>query len=177
MLVRIYLVRHACAGRKEDWPGPDDERPLDAAGHQQAEALARELRGTSIARLLASPTLRCRETLQPLSDAIGLPIETSSALAIDGGISSFTDLDQVVTEDDTVMCTHGEVLSRLLEDARTKQAQIETERSEDDWLLLKGSTWILEVDGGQPRIDHRAPLPIPECPRHTHLEAAPRSER
>jgi phosphohistidine phosphatase SixA len=39
----VYLIRHACAGDKRHWTGPDVERPLDAAGIAQAEALADEL--------------------------------------------------------------------------------------------------------------------------------------
>ena len=39
----LYLIRHACAGNKRQWTGPDVERPLDAAGIAQAVALADEL--------------------------------------------------------------------------------------------------------------------------------------
>jgi 8-oxo-dGTP diphosphatase len=36
----ILLVRHAKAGKRSDWRGPDMERPLERAGEAQAERLA-----------------------------------------------------------------------------------------------------------------------------------------
>ena len=41
--VPLILVRHASAGRKADWPGDDESRPLDAQGAADAQALARLL--------------------------------------------------------------------------------------------------------------------------------------
>ncbi len=35
----VLLVRHAKAGKRGDWPGDDDDRPLDAAGRAQAQRL------------------------------------------------------------------------------------------------------------------------------------------
>jgi phosphohistidine phosphatase SixA len=170
MARRLYLVRHACAGNKEDWLGPDDDRPLDPAGRQQAEALARELVQAPITRLLSSPTRRCFDTLRPLSEESGLPIETTDVLSVNSDISSVDDLDDPPFVDGAVLCTHGEVLTRLLEDAKEKRVEIASERDDDDWLLLKGSAWVTELNDSEPRIVHRAPLPVPECPDHTVVE-------
>src|SRR3954454_13818704 len=35
----LLLVRHAAAGDRADWDGPDDLRPLDTRGRRQAERL------------------------------------------------------------------------------------------------------------------------------------------
>jgi len=35
----VLLVRHGMAGNRSDWKGGDNDRPLDEAGRQQAEAL------------------------------------------------------------------------------------------------------------------------------------------
>src|SRR4051812_442509 len=63
----FVLVRHAHAGSKKQWSGPDHERPLSRRGQEQARDLAGVLAGLGVTRLLSSPALRCRETLQPAS--------------------------------------------------------------------------------------------------------------
>ena len=166
MAQRLYLVRHACAGKKEDWDGPDEDRPLDPAGEQQAQALARDLAGLPITRLLSSPTRRCYDTLKPLSEARSFPIETLEALDVDGDLSSVADLDDPPFVDGAVVCTHGEVLSLILDDAKAMRAEIVADRDDDDWLLLKGSAWLTELRDVEPRIVHRIPMPVPECPAH-----------
>ena len=42
-LTSVVLVRHAKAGARESWDGPDELRPLDAKGRKQAAALRDEL--------------------------------------------------------------------------------------------------------------------------------------
>jgi 8-oxo-(d)GTP phosphatase len=80
---RVLLLRHAWAGDRDEYPGDDRERPLDARGRRQADALpghlgAHGLLGTSggsgpqaepVAApvLVSSPLVRCRATLEPLA--------------------------------------------------------------------------------------------------------------
>jgi len=71
---RLILVRHASAGDKHDWDGPDDERPLDRRGRDQAARLAGVLPFFGPARLLAAPPVRCRDTLAPLAEALGVDV-------------------------------------------------------------------------------------------------------
>src|SRR3977135_4093385 len=66
-----YLVRHAKAGSRRDWEGPDECRPRSAARRAQDEAIAGHLRSRPITRLLSSPYLRCVQTLEPLGKALG----------------------------------------------------------------------------------------------------------
>ncbi|OMQ14938.1 NUDIX hydrolase, partial [Modestobacter sp. VKM Ac-2676] len=65
---QLLLIRHASAGERGDWDGPDDERPLDRRGRGQADALAAVLPAFGPARVLTAPPLRCRETVTPLED-------------------------------------------------------------------------------------------------------------
>ncbi|HET6213703.1 MAG TPA: NUDIX hydrolase, partial [Micromonosporaceae bacterium] len=52
----VLLIRHASAGRRGSWPGPDKARPLDDTGVAQAEALAELLALFAPTRLVsASP--------------------------------------------------------------------------------------------------------------------------
>ncbi|CCH89844.1 NUDIX hydrolase [Modestobacter italicus] len=70
----LLLVRHATAGDRADWDGPDETRPLDRRGRAQAATLAAVLPGFAPARLLTAPPVRCRETMTPLAAATGLPV-------------------------------------------------------------------------------------------------------
>ena len=79
----ILVVRHARAGRHDGFDGPDDERPLDARGREQAAALADALPVYGPQVLASAPALRCRATLQPLGDRLGLPVEVDLDLAED----------------------------------------------------------------------------------------------
>ena len=64
----VYLIRHAEAVEREQFTGPDEERPLTDAGRVQADRLVTALpaRGANIQRLYVSPTLRTRQTAEPL---------------------------------------------------------------------------------------------------------------
>ena len=55
----LLLVRHADAGNKQRWDGPDSLRPLSANGHAEAAGLVVRLEDYPISRVLSSPTLRC----------------------------------------------------------------------------------------------------------------------
>jgi 8-oxo-(d)GTP phosphatase len=70
----LLLVRHAKAGRRADFHGDDRLRPLSGAGAKQAQALAELLALFGPDRVSSAPPVRCRETVAPLADALGLPI-------------------------------------------------------------------------------------------------------
>lgn len=74
----IYLVRHGDASPAEGEviALAYDDQPLNARGRAQAAALARHLADVPFAALYASPLLRCQQTVQPLSETKGLPVET-----------------------------------------------------------------------------------------------------
>jgi hypothetical protein len=161
--VETYLVRHACAGRKGSWSGPDDARPLDPAGERQALALADVLAGEPVRRLLSSPTRRCVQTLEPLAGRLGLPIEEVGWLGADADASAAL----AALGDGELGCTHGELLRPLLQRFRAEGVTVEAARDDDGWLLLKGTAWALTVDDGRvTRLRHLAPDPRSECPDH-----------
>jgi phosphohistidine phosphatase SixA len=136
------LVRHAHAGSKRSWTGPDAERPLSERGVQEALGLLDRLEPFRITRLLSSPTLRCRQTLLPLASALDLDLEPVPALGVD------TDLDDVVALLDApqsqgaALCTHGEVISDLF--GRLLAEGVVAFADEPRWE--KGSTWVLDGD-------------------------------
>ena len=71
----ILLVRHGMAGNRSDWKGNDDERPLDGTGVQQADELVWLLTRFDIREIYSVAILRCMQTMEPLSKAVGLPIQ------------------------------------------------------------------------------------------------------
>jgi phosphohistidine phosphatase len=88
----IYLIRHAEAVQTEPAGGmADEDRPLTDAGRAQAQHLAHALpgRGARIERLFVSPTVRTRQTAEPLIAAWGLGddrVVECDELAPDGNI-------------------------------------------------------------------------------------------
>ncbi|GAB3200793.1 NUDIX hydrolase [Geodermatophilus arenarius] len=70
----LLLVRHAKAGSRSDWDGPDDERPLESKGWRQARQLADVLPAFRPVELLSAARVRCRQTLEPLAERTGLPV-------------------------------------------------------------------------------------------------------
>src|SRR4029434_9903378 len=86
------LVRHAHAGNKRHWSGPDAERPLSIRGWAQAGGLLEPLGDLRGERLLTSLSLRCRQTLLPLAAALDLDLEPVDDLGIDGDIDRLVHL-------------------------------------------------------------------------------------
>jgi phosphohistidine phosphatase SixA len=132
--VAVLLVRHAEAGDRHRWDGPDEERPLSEEGRAQAEALAGALSGYDIDRVLSSPYLRCTQTVAPLAAARDLRVGSSSDLA-EGSGRLAQELVQGLLDREahTVLCTHGDVVEDVLDGLGVRRGA-ETE---------KGATWVL----------------------------------
>jgi len=110
----VYLVAEADAGKPEEWPGPDRLRPITRDGWRQARAVADRLRGQPIERVVASPWLRCRQTVQPLADQLGLDVDDDRALAETAGIDRAVLLIEKLRGTPSVVCTHGDLVRAIL---------------------------------------------------------------
>jgi 8-oxo-dGTP diphosphatase len=139
----VYLVRHAHAGKKAQWQGPDQARPLSAQGRKEALGLLEQLRDLPVRRLLSSPAERCLQTVEPLADKLGQPIELREALGVHGTAAGVLELVTSPALDEAVLCTHGELIRGVF-DALQAGAGIELS-SPPQWP--KGSTWVLRRDG------------------------------
>jgi phosphohistidine phosphatase SixA len=135
----LTLVRHAHAGSKRRWTGPDEQRPLTERGLSEAHGIAQRLRAQPPYRLISSPLIRCRQTLEPVAAAYDLPIELTAALAPDAGLEETLALITDPAIDGCALCTHGEVLTRLLDRWRTDGSP----RVPVDARTAKGGMWIL----------------------------------
>jgi 8-oxo-dGTP diphosphatase len=150
----LLLVRHADAGDKRTWTGPDRLRPLSPSGHLQADGLVIRLEDYPVERILCSPTLRCYQTVEPLARDRLLGIGTVPSLGVDASPGQLLGLFWDLELRNSVLCTHGEgiglLLTRLIGDALLVEDPL-------DWP--KGSTWLLErVDRRQVRGRFLAPL-------------------
>lgn len=161
---RRWVVRHACAGHKDDWDGDDDDRPLDPAGTAQAAALAEILVAEAPTRLVSSPTRRCVDTLVPLGEALGLEVEVDPALREASGV----ELVRLLTAeelDGAALCTHGEVMEPALPVLRAAGLAVVGDASDED-LLLKGAAWRLDRAAPGWRLELVVPIPLASCPHH-----------
>jgi 8-oxo-dGTP diphosphatase len=139
----VYLVRHAHAGKKTQWEGPDETRPLSARGRQEALGLIEQLSAYPLGRVLSSPAERCLQSVQPLAHRLGRPVEPNAALDVDGTGPGVFELLVSPALQRAVLCTHGEVIGKVFEELQ--QAGIELS---DSLQWAKGSTWVLQLDNG-----------------------------
>jgi len=70
----LVVVRHASAGDKKHWDGPDAERPLDADGVARAETVATLLSAYGVQRAGSAEVVRCEQTLAPFAKAAGVEV-------------------------------------------------------------------------------------------------------
>ncbi len=141
----FVLVRHAHAGDKQAWPRPDDERPLSELGRRQARALVDLLAGADVRRVLSSPVVRCRRTVEPLAASRGLVVEEVHLLEPDADPQA---LEQLLLHQDAtgaLLCTHGEYMDRLLTRwQREGRLRLEGHGPVD---TAKGGAWVVERFG------------------------------
>jgi phosphohistidine phosphatase SixA len=116
----LILVRHASAGRREEWSGSDRLRPLDDRGRRQAEDLVAALAAYPVERILSSPYVRCTQTVMPLGAQRRLDVEERLELAEGANRESTLALIHEVEGSGLVVCTHGDVVEELLGDGMKK---------------------------------------------------------
>jgi 8-oxo-dGTP diphosphatase len=136
----IYVVRHAHAGDRTKWDGPDHLRPLSPKGWKQTAALADRLQDVEL--LLSSHHLRCRQTLEPLAERLRLPIQDEPRL-VEG--TPFREFLELVTTPapPTAMCTHGDIVINLADYLLRRRLT-----DPDQAGSSKASVWELEVEDG-----------------------------
>jgi broad specificity phosphatase PhoE len=151
--VTIYLVRHAKAGSRKAWSGDDALRPLSKAGRSQARAVAKSLADAGITRIVSSPFVRCRETVEPLAQRLGIEVTPSDALAEGASLTDALRLVEKLSDENVVLCSHGDVIGELLR--HYARAGVEL----DDDRLEKASVWVLDAPDGVVRSAHYVPPP------------------
>jgi 8-oxo-dGTP diphosphatase len=139
---KLYVVRHADAGHRGGRDEPDEARPLTDRGKRQAEGLRTELAGAGITRVLASPFVRCVQTLVPLADELGLEVELDARLAEGQGPLGVLFLAKELRTTNAAVCSHGDVIPDLLDALQANGTRL---KGELRWQ--KASTWVLTWEG------------------------------
>ncbi|HSS93834.1 MAG TPA: phosphoglycerate mutase family protein [Candidatus Dormibacteraeota bacterium] len=141
----FYFVRHAKAGSRGHWQGDDRLRPLSKKGIKQAEALVDVFKPFKISAIYSSPYLRCVQTVEPLARDRGLEVQQTLALQEGRGLRSAYEFVGDPKLDDAVLSTHGDVVWELVEDLVQRRVIKPGEGGYE-----KGSTWVVEVQDGEP---------------------------
>jgi len=118
-------------------------RPLSKVGRRQADALVAQLKDEPVARIVSSPYVRCRQSVEPLAAQRRVPVELSDALTEDAPLSETLRLIEKVSDEPTVLCTHGDVIENVLDHLREQAVKLKGGRQ-----FAKGSTWVFEVQAG-----------------------------
>ncbi|HVX47190.1 MAG TPA: histidine phosphatase family protein [Mycobacteriales bacterium] len=144
----ILLVRHALAGRKSRWHGPDEQRPLDAVGTAQAQRLRDTLPYWSPGRIVSAEKLRCVQTVEPLAAALSLPIEHEPVLTEDcnegEAFPAITRIEELAAEGSTaVICSQGGVIPTVV-----AALHVSAGLPLPSIRAKKASTWVLQFAAG-----------------------------
>jgi 8-oxo-dGTP diphosphatase len=142
-LTTLPLVRHALAGKRSAWDGPDDLRPLTKAGREQAAALRALLPVFGPDRVHSAPLVRCVQTVEPLARDLHAEIIMEPLLSERGYQSNETPgverLRSIAAAGGTpVVCSQGDVITDLL-----PRLAKESGHALPHVRAAKGSTWIL----------------------------------
>jgi 8-oxo-dGTP diphosphatase len=135
----VVLVRHAKAGKRREWNGPDGERPLEPLGERDAEALSGLLKLLRPDRVVSATPLRCRQTVEPL----GLPVTLDPVFdeLQPPGPAAAAVAELAKRGGTTVICSQGKLMPPLLEAL--------TQRSDADFHTRKGAGWMLCFAGNR----------------------------
>ena len=139
----FYIVRHAKAGSRSQWPEDDRLRPLNKKGVKQAEALVSLLESFPVAAIYSSPFLRCVQTVEPMARARKLPVKQTSMLAEGHGLAGALQVMRHPKLDQAVLSTHGDIVWELVEEL-VQQRLIKPGTGGFD----KGSTWVVDLEDG-----------------------------
>jgi 8-oxo-dGTP pyrophosphatase MutT (NUDIX family)/phosphohistidine phosphatase SixA len=138
----IALVRHAKAGDRQAWTEDDRLRPLTRKGKIQAEGLDALFDDLEIDRALSSPYVRCVQTIRPLAIAHHIAVEEKEELAEGASVRAAIELLRS-TGGGVVACSHGDLIPAIVTSLADRGIELVGALT---WK--KGSTWLLERDGG-----------------------------
>ncbi len=140
----IHLVRHASAGSRDTFDPDDAKRNLDKTGEQQREAIRTLLMDHPITRIGSSNFTRCVETVQPLAERLGIPIEREVALIEGSHPDRTVGLIHDLQQEAAVLCTHSDVIGDLIRQLFEAGVPMNGPMK---WA--KGSIWMLRTIEGR----------------------------
>ncbi len=145
----LVLIRHARAGTRGAFDGPDALRPLDRRGRVQARLLAPQTAAFGPLAVHAADRTRCVETVEPLARHLGVdvlrePSLTEEAYADDPSAARSRVRAIAGTARTTAVCSQSGVIPDLLawwaaEDG-VRLRSVDTR---------KAASWVLTLRGGR----------------------------
>ncbi|RNI23973.1 NUDIX hydrolase [Flexivirga caeni] len=152
----LVVVRHGeCVSRK-GWAKPDPQRPLDAAGREQAKALVPILAAYGIGRVITSPSARCFATVQPYAAAAGIQLVPKTGLTEETFAEHPDKAGRQVARlveraEPAALCTHRPVLPTVLLELRKLTApgcaSYDALTEATDEGMAKGEALVCQIAG------------------------------
>lgn len=137
----FLVVRHAHAVAREDWTGPDPDRPLSAAGRRRAAGRMSALLQAYLPEVVVtSPSCRCADSVRPFAERAGVPLVRKKGLSEEG----FSAAPHKVRKHlrrifeaaaPAAVCTHGPVLPTVI-GSLVERAGPELD-GHDRWMLTR----------------------------------------
>jgi 8-oxo-dGTP diphosphatase len=142
-LLLVLLVRHAKAGKRSEWDGDDDLRPLSSAGWKQAKALQSLLPLWAPARVHSAPRVRCVDTVRGVAEDLAVELSEEARLSEEGywpdpdaGLVRL--LEVAALEGRAVVSSQGGVIPSVVQ-SLTEMGGLRL----DEFPCKKGSVWVL----------------------------------
>jgi 8-oxo-dGTP pyrophosphatase MutT (NUDIX family)/phosphohistidine phosphatase SixA len=143
----VLLVRHARAGAREAWRGPDDERPLDLTGVAQSRFLSGLLPPywlrTESPLVVSAPVTRCVDTVAWAGE-----VRTDERLGertyADYPGSTVGCLRELAEKGVAIACSQGGVIPGVVEELRRADGLRPA-----GVRAAKGSVWVLSFADGR----------------------------
>jgi 8-oxo-dGTP diphosphatase len=155
------ILRHASAGDRSTWGGDDRDRPLDALGEEQAEALVPLLAAYRIHRVLSADVLRCLATIGRYAEDARLKVEPEAVLSETGyargpDVAVERVLAALASHVSAVVCSQGKTIPGLV----TALCATLKAKPPDDPTLPKAGLFVLHLSATDPlRITELERLP------------------
>lgn len=147
----VLLVRHAEAGGRGDWDGPDDRRPLAARGLRQATHLRKLLPLFGAATVHAAPPLRCAETVTGVATDLDVAVTREPLLSEEGywddpaaGVRRLREIAGGAKPGAAaVVCSQGGAIPHLVAILAAESGLSLPAVTWPDVPCAKGSAWVL----------------------------------
>jgi len=152
----VILLRHAKAGKRVDWDGPDAQRPLDDVGRLQASAVVPFLTSFGVDRVVSATLTRCVQSVEPFAKVAGVSVDIEpmfdDEVFVDSPSATLTALLALAKLGHVaVVCSQGITIPALID--RIAGGLVDAVDSD----TRKGAAWVLSlVDGDVVGVDYYA---------------------
>jgi 8-oxo-dGTP diphosphatase len=150
----LILLRHAKALARSEWPGDDDDRPLDVLGQNQAAKLPSIYKVFNLKEIHTSDAIRCYDTVTPIASALQMKVEVSGKLSESSFKKdkerAFEYLKELIKSNKSALiCSHNPILPKLLAKVSKKNELTPDEEKlqpADAWILHRSGKDVLQID-------------------------------